>query len=146
MAQAVAQGAACEAGIACKLMHAAEVNTSDVLSADAYVWVTPETLGSMSGLMKDFFDRTYYGVLDRLPGRACAVLVCAGSDGQQAVRQIQRINTGLRLREFCEPLIVCTHSQTTQAILAEKTIGEADLARCQMLGASLAAGLEMGLF
>jgi hypothetical protein len=52
----------------------------------------------MAGIMKDFFDRTYYPVLDRINGRPYAVLICAGSDGQNAARQIERIATGWRLR------------------------------------------------
>ena len=43
-------------------------------------------------------------------------------------------------------LIVCTHAQTPQAILAPKTIGADDLARCRELGAALAGGLALGVF
>jgi hypothetical protein len=32
--------------------------------------------------MKDFFDRSYYAVLDRINGRPYATMICAGSDGQ----------------------------------------------------------------
>jgi len=96
--------------------------------------------------MKDFFDRSYYPVLDRINGRPYAVLVCAGSDGQNAVRQIARIATGWRLRVVAEPLVVCTHAQTPEAILAPKTIGGADLQRCEDLGAAVAAGLALGIF
>ncbi len=39
----------------------------------------------MSGLMKDFFDRTYYAALDRHQRPALCGMVCAGSDGQGAV-------------------------------------------------------------
>ncbi len=98
----------------------------------------------MSGVMKDFFDRTFYAVLDRIVGRPYATLVCAGSDGTNAVRQIDRICTGWRLRAAAEPLIVCTHAQTPERILAAKTIGEDDLKRCEEIGAALAAGLALG--
>jgi hypothetical protein len=100
----------------------------DVVRADGYVWVTPENLAAMSGIMKDFFDRTYYAALDRIAGRPYATLVCAGSDGENAVRQIERISTGWRLKRIAEPIIVCTHAQTPEAILAPKTIGPEDLA------------------
>jgi hypothetical protein len=73
-------------------------------------------------------------------------LVCAGSDGRNAARQIERIATGWRLRPVADALIVCTHAQTPEAILSPKTITAADLARCQELGATLAAGLAMGVF
>jgi hypothetical protein len=74
------------------------------------------------------------------------VLVCAGSDGSGAVRQVERIATGLRLKAVAPPLIVITHAQTPEAILAPKTIGPEDLARCAEIGAGLAAGLAAGVF
>ena len=71
---------------------------------------------------------------------------CAGSDGRNAARQIERICTGWRLRAVAEPLIVCTRAQTPEAILAPKTIAADDLTRCEELGATLAAGMAMGIF
>ena len=96
--------------------------------------------------MKDFFDRCYYPVLGRIEGRPYAQMICAGSDGENAARQIARIARGWRLKEVQPPLIVCTHAQTPEEILAEKTIPEDELARCRELGAALAAGLAMGVF
>ena len=146
MAEAAAQGAATEAGVQVRLLHAADAGPADVLAADAYLFATPEYLAAMSGVVKDFFDRSYYAALGRIEGRPYATLVCAGSDGQNAVRQIERIATGWRLRAIAEPLVVCTHAQTPAAILADKDIEPADLARCEALGASLAAGLALGIF
>jgi len=146
MAEAAAAGAAAEEGLEVLLKHAPDAGGADVLAADGYVFATPENLASMAGLMKDFFDRCYYAALDRIEGRPYAALVCAGSDGQGAVRQIERICTGWRLKAATPPLIVCTHAQTPEAILAPKTIGEADLARCREVGAALAAGLALGVF
>jgi multimeric flavodoxin WrbA len=146
MAQAVARGAAREAGVRVRLLRAAETQVADVLDADAYVFVSPENLAAMAGMMKDFFDRTYYGALDRLNGRAYATLVCAGSDGENAVRQIERIATGWRLRRVADPRIVCTHAQTPEAILAPKVIAAAELGACEELGEMIAAGLAAGVF
>jgi hypothetical protein len=100
----------------------------------------------MSGLMKDFFDRCYYAALDRINGRPYAAMVCAGSDGSNALRQIDRIATGWRLKCAALGLIVCTEAQTPERILAPKVIGPGDLARCAELGAALAAGLALGIF
>jgi multimeric flavodoxin WrbA len=117
-----------------------------LLGADGYIFATPENLAAMAGVMKDFFDRTYYPVLERLNGRPYAALICAGSDGENAARQIARIATGWRLRAIAPPLIVCTHAQTPEAILALKTIGASDLQRCEEIGATMAAGLAAGIF
>jgi multimeric flavodoxin WrbA len=146
MAQAVARGAATEEAVTVRLMRAAEAGPDDVLQADGYVFVTPENLAAMAGIMKDFFDRTYYAVLERIAGRPYAALVCAGSDGSNATRQIDRICTGWRLKPVREPLIVCTHAQTPQAILASKIIEAHDLRRCEEIGAALAGGLALGVF
>ena len=146
MAEAARAGAAGEAACAVRLLHAAQAGPHDVLAADGYVFATPENLAAMSGQLKDFFDRSYYGVLDQVNGRPYASLVCAGSDGSNAARQIARIATGWRLKAVAEPLIVCTHAQTPEAILAPKQIGDEDLERCRALGEALAAGLVLGVF
>jgi multimeric flavodoxin WrbA len=146
MAAAAAQGARTEEGIKTRLLTAAETTPEDVLAADGYIFATPENLAAISGMMKDFFDRCYYPALDQLNGRPHAIMICAGSDGQNAARQIERIATGWRLKPTAAPLIICTRAQTPEAILAEKTISAADLARCTELGAALAAGLATGVF
>jgi len=146
MAEAAARGAEPEAGVEVRLLRAGDAGPHDVLQADGYLFVTPENLASMSGMMKDFFDRTYYAALDRIAGRPYATLICAGSDGTNAVRQVERICTGWRLKPVCEPVIVCTHAQTPEEILALKTIGFRDLRRCEDVGAALAAGLVLGIF
>lgn len=146
MAEAVLHGAASEDAVQARLIRASDAKAEDVLEADGYVFVTPENLAAMSGIMKDFFDRTYYAALDRIAGRPYAALVCAGSDGQNAVRQIERICTGWRLKLVCKSIIVCTHAQTPEAILAPKTIGPDDLRRCEETGAAIAAGLALGVF
>ena len=146
MAEAAADGARADSAVALRLLQAREAGPEDLLAADAYLFVAPENLATMAGLMKDFFDRCYYPVLERIQGRPYATMVCAGSDGQGAVRQIERICTGWRLKAVAPALIVCTHAQTPQAILAQKTIGADDLARCRELGAALAGGLALGVF
>jgi multimeric flavodoxin WrbA len=146
MAQAAASGAASEPEVQINLIHTAEAGPDEMLQADAYIFATPENLAMMSGMMKDFFDRTYYPVLNRIVGRPYATLICAGSDGENAARQIERIATGWRLKKIAEPVIVCTYAQTPEAILAQKEIGAHDLQRCEEIGATLAAGLALGIY
>jgi multimeric flavodoxin WrbA len=146
MAQAAAKGAQSELDVAVNLIHAGEAGPSELLEADGYIFATPENLAMMSGIMKDFFDRTYYPALDRIVGRPYATLICAGSDGENAARQIQKIATGWRLKSAADPTIVCTYAQTPDEILAKKTIGEFDLQRCEEIGATLAAGLALGIY
>jgi NAD(P)H-dependent FMN reductase len=146
MAEAALRGAARENGVRSVLLPAAQAGAADVVGADGYLFVAPEHLAALSGIMKDFFDRTYYPVLDRVNGRPYAALVCAGSDGSGAVRQIERIATGWRLRQVAPSLVVCVHAQTPEAIAAPKVVAVADLERCEEAGAALAAGLGLGVF
>ena len=146
MAEAAAAAAREQSDVSVKFQQAVDTGPDDVLAADGYLFATPENLAAMSGMMKDFFDRCYYAALDRINGRPYSVMICAGSDGQNAVRQIERIATGWRLNAVAPALIVCTHAQTTERILATKVIDSEDLARCAEVGAGLAAGLALGIF
>ncbi len=146
MARAAVEGANSEPEIQVYLIHATEAGATEVLESDGYIFATPENLAAISGLMKDFFDRTYYAALERIEGRPYATLICAGSDGENAARQIARIATGWRLKPVAEPLIVCTHAQTAETALAPKTIGAEDLEKCRTIGATIAGGMAMGIY
>jgi multimeric flavodoxin WrbA len=146
MARAAERGARRADGVQVKLSRAQDTGPDDLLAAQGYLFATPENLAAIAGTMKEFFDRCYYPVLEQLNGRPYALLVCAGSDGSNAVRQVERIATGWRLRKVAESRIVCTHAQTPQAILAPKTIAAPELLACEQLGEALASGLAMGVF
>ena len=149
MVDAAHQGALAaqaESGVHIKVLHAGEATPADVLDADGYLFATPENLAAINGQLKDFFDRCYYPALDRINGRPYAVMVCAGSDGTNAVRQLDRIATGWRLKRVAEPVLVCTWAQTPEAIAAPKVIGVEDLKLCEELGEALACGVGMGVF
>ena len=125
LAEALAEGAREEPGIEVVSLRADEAAESDVLAAQAFVFATPENLAAMAGRMKDFFDRTYYPVLGRIDGLGYATLVCAGTDGMGAARQIARIATGWRLKEIAPPLVLVNGAQTPEQILAPKRIDPA---------------------
>lgn len=144
MAEAAAEAARPE--IETDLTPATKAGPADLLAADGYIFCAPENLAAIAGLMKDFFDRSYYPVLGQIEGRPYAQMVCAGSDGHNAARQTARIAQGWRLREVQPPLIVCTHAQTPEAILAQKVIPEEQLTHCRDLGAAMGAGISMGVF
>ena len=128
------------------LKRANDAGPNDLLGADGYIFAAPENLAAIAGVMKDFYDRCYYPVLGKIEGRPYAQMVCAGSDGENAVRQTARIAQGWRLKIAQEPIIICTHAQTPEEILAEKTISENDLRKCRELGAAMGAGIKMGVF
>lgn len=144
--EAMARAAADGAGGAALLVNAADTVPEMLLAADGYIFCCPENLGSMSGLMKEMFDRAYYAALGQIEGRPYATLIAAGSDGYGAQRQIDRIATGWRLRRVADPLIVNLAAQSPEAIMAPKQVPAAALEQCREIGAALAEGLRLGVF
>ena len=144
--EAMARSAAEGARAAALLVEAADATPDMILAADGFIFCCPENLGSMSGLMKEMFDRAYYPVLGQIEGRPYATLIAAGSDGEGATRQIDRIVTGWRLRRVVEPCTVNLAAQTPEAITAPKLVPDRALDQCREIGAAMAEGLRLGLF
>lgn len=143
--EALARAAGAGGGRA-RLVAAADVTPEALQGAGGYLFVGPENLAALSGAMKEMFDRCYYPCLGKLEGRPYATIICAGSDGEGAQRQLDRIATGWRLRRVADPVIVNTAAQTPEAILAPKTIADDRLVEARALGAALAEGLAAGIF
>lgn len=129
-----------------RLLRAEDVTAYDLLNAAGYLFVCPENLAAMSGAMKEMFDANYYEVLGKVEGRPYATIIAAGSDGEGAQRQLDRIATGWRLKRVAEPMIVNFSAQTPEAILAPKTPADEVLATCRELGAGLAEGIILRIF
>lgn len=144
--EAMARAAFAGAEGRARLLRCDAVEPDDLLAAKGYIFACPENLATMSGLMKEMFDRCYYPVLGRIEGRAYATLIAAGSDGEGAQRQIDRIATGWRLRRVADPVIVDLAAQTPDAILAQKQVPDAALASCREIGAAIAEGIALGMF
>ena len=95
---------------------------------------TPENFGYMSGMMKDFFERTFYEVEGKIPPLPFAMFISAENDGTGAELSVERIAKGYPLIKV-QPTIINTGEITPDIVM-----------KCEELGTSMAAGLEMGLF
>ncbi len=117
-----------------RVRTALEAGPQDVASAGALLLGTPARFGAMAGLLKDFLERIYHPCLDTTVGLSYALVVKGDTDVDGAVAGIERIATGLRWRQVLPPLEVVG------------AVTDAALAAAAELGATLAAGLEAGLF
>ena len=115
-----------------RMLKANDAGPEDLLWADAMAIGTPENFGYMSGMIKDFLERTFYEVEGKLNPLPYALFICAGDDGSGAVRSIERIANGYPFKKVQEP-IICRGDV------------EASKAKCKDLGLMLAAGIEMGI-
>lgn len=111
-----------------------EAGPPDILACNGILLGTTENLGYMSGALKDFFDRSYYGVLDQTDGLALGVYIRAKLDGTGTRRAIESITGGLRWRPVA-PYLVC-HGEWKESFVDE----------ARDLGMLMAAGLEAGVF
>ncbi|HUH38716.1 MAG TPA: NAD(P)H-dependent oxidoreductase, partial [Spongiibacteraceae bacterium] len=94
LALAAAAGARLEEDVEVRCVPALEADTALLLWADGIIFGSPENLGYLSGGLKDFFDRTFYTAAGKVDNKPYAVLISAGNDGSNALRQLQRIVSG----------------------------------------------------
>lgn len=134
MADHLAKGAQKEENVTVSFKKAAETNIKDLLNCSGIAIGSPEYFGTMAGMIKDFFDRTYEVAKDQTIGLPFVVFVCAGNDGRGAVTQIERIAAGYKWKKVQEHM----------RVVGPPT--EQDLADLEELGQTLAAGIDFGIF
>ncbi|HPJ96130.1 MAG TPA: NAD(P)H-dependent oxidoreductase [Syntrophales bacterium] len=134
MAEAVAEGAAAIEGVTVIMKQAAEATAEDLLWADGVAIGSPENFGYLSGMIKDFFDRTFYAVESRVFRKPYVVFISAGNDGTGALRAVERIALGYKFKKVYEPVIV------------RGDVKPDDLEKCRELGGVLSGGCQMGIY
>jgi multimeric flavodoxin WrbA len=137
MALAVAEGAREieNTEVVCK--RAAEATVEDLFHADGIAIGTPENFGYMSGMVKDFFDRTFYPSQqhsERIFRKPYVVFISAGNDGTGALTSIERIALGYKFKKVFDPVV------------SRKKLTEEDLEKCRELGKILAGGCAAGIY
>jgi len=134
MAEAVAEGANSIEGVDVILKKAEDATLEDLLAAEGLAIGTPENFGYMSGMIKDFFDRTYNAAQDKVFRKPYVAFISAGNDGSGALRAIERIALGYKFKNVFTPVI------------AKGKITEEILDQCRELGGTLAGGCAMGIY
>ena len=121
-------------GVEVEVRSPFDTGPDQVRAADGIILMTTENLGYMSGAMKDFFDRTYYPVLEETQALPYALVIRAGHDGTGTRRGVETVVAGLRWKAVQPPLI------------CRGDWDDAFLAQAEEVGMGLAAGLEAGIF
>ena len=136
LVEAFVEGTASEGieGVATRVLAPLDADVDDVLGADAVVLAAPANFGMINGLMKDFLERIYHPCLEATVGTPYALVVKGDTDGTGAVRDTDKILTGLRWKSVQPPLVVI-------GPLADEHL---DAAR--ELGATIAGGLAFDLW
>jgi multimeric flavodoxin WrbA len=136
LARAVAHGVSEATNARALLKRAAEATAQDLKACRGIVICSPEYFGYMAGAVKDFFDRTYEACKDdpAVHKKPFTVVISAGNDGSFALAHIERLCKGYRLKKVQEP-IVCAGRVTDDV-----------LRRCTDLGATIAEGVNAGIF
>jgi multimeric flavodoxin WrbA len=134
MARAVAEGASRIDATEVVIRRASDATLEDLLDCAGLALGTPENFGYMSGVLKDFFDRTYYSAQGKVFRKPYVVFISAGNDGSGALMSIERIALGYRFKKVYEPVI------------AKGAVTEEVLNRCRELGETLAGGCEAGIY
>jgi hypothetical protein len=116
------------------VLGAFDADVDDVRWADGVILGTPTHFGYMSGALKDFFERIYRPLLEETVGLPWGLFVKGESDVDGCVASVERIVTGLRWKRVLPPVKVVGD------------VGDDHLAAAQELGATIAAGLEAGVF
>ncbi len=134
LATAVEEGAHKLVGIDIRKIPAFEVTALNFRECQVLVICSPEYFGYMAGGIKDLFDRTYEEIREFTIGKPYAVVISAGNDGTGALTNIERIAAGYRFRKIQEPII------------ARGPISASILEKCRELGATVAAGIDLGIY
>jgi multimeric flavodoxin WrbA len=127
-----------------KLVSAANATPDMLNGCDGLIIATPENFGYMSGLVKDFFDRCFYPCETTMAGKPYALVVCAGGDGTGAMNAMERIITGWRMQRIHPGLIARRIGGQPGSVKGE--LDAVDLATANELGATIAAGLDAGIY
>jgi multimeric flavodoxin WrbA len=136
MAERVAGGVESITGVEAVLKKAVDAQIDHLLECDGLVIGSPEYFGYMSGMVKDFFDRTYEEARGKreIFRKPYAVFISAGNDGTNALNHIERICTGYQFKKIHDP-VVAVGDVTPQV-----------LATCEELGKTIALGCREGIY
>jgi flavorubredoxin len=125
MAKAVKEGAV-SAGAEVIMKKAADAGADDLLSCDAVVMGTANYFSYEAGMMKDFFDRTFFTLKGKVDGKPYAVFGSFGGGGDVALKSLAKLCDNLGLKNSAD------------MVGAQREPSKEMLDACKALGAKMA--------
>jgi flavodoxin I len=125
MAKAVQEGAA-SSGAEAVLKKAADANADDLMNCDAVVMGTANYFSRESGMMKDFFDRTFFTLKGNVDNKPYAVFGSYGGGGEVAIDSLAKLCDNLGLKKAADN------------VGAQREPSAEAIEKCKALGAKMA--------
>ena len=104
-AQVVADGVSSIKGCQPVLKKAQDAGTEDLISCAAVCFGTPDYFSYMAGMLKDFFDRTFYPTQGKIDDKPCAIFVTHGGGGT-ASKSVEQLCRSFRLKQVGKTILV----------------------------------------
>jgi flavorubredoxin len=130
MAMAVSAGAIA-AGASVTLKKAVDARADDILACDIVAIGTPSYFGYMAGMVKDYFDRVWSTIRDKVANKPYVTFGSKGGGGAQALDSVERICDGMKM------------SKAAEGVLATRKPTQEALTECRELGKKLARPEKM---
>jgi len=105
MAKAIAEGSSA-AGARVVLKKAVDAVDTDLLNCDVVAIGTPNYFSYMAGMVKDFFDRVWITVREKMADKPYVAFGTYGGGGRQAIDTVEHICNGLKMKLVMESLDV----------------------------------------
>ena len=125
MAKTISEGASA-AGATVVLKNAIDAKAEDILNCDIVAIGTPSYFGYMAGLIKDFFDRAWINIREKMVNKPYVTFGSKGGGGVQFLEGLERICDNMKMVKVFEAMVT-TRKPT-----------EEDLVKCKELGKKLA--------
>ena len=125
MMKAVAEGASA-AGATVIIKKAVEANDKDILDCDVVAFGTPNYFSYMAGMVKDFFDRAWPTVREKMADKPYAVFGSYGGGGMPAIESVEKICDNMSMKRICDSIGI------------QRQPTDENLADCKELGKKLA--------
>ena len=104
-AQAVAEGVRSVEGVEPMVKKAPEAGADDLTSCDAVCFGSPDYFSYMAGMLKDFFDRTFYPTQGQVDEKICGIFVTHGGGGK-AKESVEKVCRSFRFKQISETVMV----------------------------------------